>query len=150
MNDIEEYIALKELEDRLKAEYHEVKTEREALRDKLAGEMDRTGQAALIGHESGKRVSTVYTTIATIEDLRALKGWAIETGQQDVYIKEVANQSECSALVREYKDKGILDQLPPGLSFISKINLRVTTPKNGNNGFSQAGQSVLEMLKGGK
>ena len=145
MDDIDRYISLKANEDRIYDDYKEIKAEREALRDKIAADMDGKGIASMFG-ESGKKVSTTHTVIARVEDMAMFKRWCEESGNVDKYLKEVVNQTECSRMVKDYQERGILDQLPPGMSFISILGLRVTTPKNGN-GFAAAGKSVIEMLK---
>ena len=143
-SNVDRYIALMAAEKAAKAEYDVIKSERVALMEELASEMDAQSVSAYYGSD-GSRVTTVHKTYGSVADAAAFRAWCIQHRCFDQYWKEVTIQSEVGEVVRESLRGGHL--IPPGLESVSKTELRILKPKDGNGGFKQAAGTVLERLR---
>jgi hypothetical protein len=140
---VDNYIELKNKENQLAADLKAIAKERKELMEELSAEMDAQGVTQLQG-VNGAKVSLVHTTRTYIRDFEGFRRWCADNGKTGEFLREqVRMGSKDSPGLNQWLEAG--NEIPIGAEQAIALSLRVNKPKD--NGFSNAGKSVLERLK---
>ncbi len=145
---VDDYIKAKEVEDNIVLRLKEIKEWRVELMNELTAMMDSHGILSVSG-TTGKKVSIVHKSYTKVFDFESFRRWCIENGKVDRFFREKVHlgSTKDPGLTQYLKDHP--NEAPNGISLENIETLRITK-KAANNGFAEAGKSVLEMLEGEK